>query len=168
MQTFLPFDDFELCAKVLDRQRLGKQRVECKQILRALHAGGGWKNHPAVKMWRGHSATLIRYYYAIVDEWIARGYKHNMVLDQVAFEAAKIETDLPYWLGIPVLHRSHRSMLVYKNPEHYTPIFERMGWDAAFSVLGGTGYWWPLPRADALLPVKAEIVSVNIDTEFAV
>lgn len=35
MQTFLPKPDFVESAKCLDRQRLGKQRVEAKQILLA-------------------------------------------------------------------------------------------------------------------------------------
>ena len=36
MQTFLPYADFPGSAKVLDRKRLGKQRVECCQILNTL------------------------------------------------------------------------------------------------------------------------------------
>lgn len=36
MQTFLPFDEFKRSAAVLDSKRLGKQRVECLQILSAL------------------------------------------------------------------------------------------------------------------------------------
>lgn len=36
MQTFLPYKDFAECARVLDDKRLGKQRVECLQILNAL------------------------------------------------------------------------------------------------------------------------------------
>lgn len=36
MQTFLPYPDFAECARVLDDKRLGKQRVECVDILRAM------------------------------------------------------------------------------------------------------------------------------------
>lgn len=36
MQTFLPYPSGVKSARVLDRQRLGKQRVECLQILAAL------------------------------------------------------------------------------------------------------------------------------------
>ncbi len=36
MQTFLPYPDFARSAAVLDPARLGKQRVETLQILRAL------------------------------------------------------------------------------------------------------------------------------------
>ena len=49
MQTFLPYPDFVASARCLDRRRLGKQRVEVLQLLRALLVpGSGWANHPAV------------------------------------------------------------------------------------------------------------------------
>lgn len=49
MQTFLPFPSFIESARVLDNKRLCKQRVECLQILKALHDPSyGWQNHPAV------------------------------------------------------------------------------------------------------------------------
>ena len=35
MQTFLPYDNFEESASVLDWKRLGKQRVEAMQIVNA-------------------------------------------------------------------------------------------------------------------------------------
>lgn len=56
MQTFLPYPDFELSARFLDRQRLGKQRVEAWQILNVLEElkipgrTPAWRNHPAVRM----------------------------------------------------------------------------------------------------------------------
>lgn len=54
MQTFLPYSSFKDSARVLDRQRLGKQRVENMQIITALlDPDYGWQNHPAVNMWRG-------------------------------------------------------------------------------------------------------------------
>lgn len=39
MQTFLPYADFAESAQCLDNKRLGKQRVECLQILNALARG---------------------------------------------------------------------------------------------------------------------------------
>lgn len=54
MQTFLPYPSFRESAKCLDNKRLGKQRVECIQIIKAINNPKyGWQNHPAVKMWRG-------------------------------------------------------------------------------------------------------------------
>jgi len=40
MQTFLPYPDFERSARALDLKRLGKQRVECIQVLRGLTRPG--------------------------------------------------------------------------------------------------------------------------------
>lgn len=39
MQTFLPYPIFTESAKCLDNKRLGKQRVECVQLLKALAQG---------------------------------------------------------------------------------------------------------------------------------
>ena len=36
MQTFLPYSNYPASARVLDNKRLGKQRVEVLQILKAL------------------------------------------------------------------------------------------------------------------------------------
>ena len=74
MQTYLPFPDFQQSAAVLDRVRLGKQRVEALQILRALVIPEyGWQSHPAVRMWMGYVPALTLYGLSMVDEWTARG-----------------------------------------------------------------------------------------------
>ena len=70
VNTFLPYADFEESAKALDYRRLGKQRVEALQILRAnLGMTKGWVNHPAAKMWKGHEITLCKYGIAMCMEW---------------------------------------------------------------------------------------------------
>jgi hypothetical protein len=51
MQTFLPYKDFDQCAKTLDNKRLNKQILESYQILKVLSnqsSSGAWRNHPAV------------------------------------------------------------------------------------------------------------------------
>jgi len=61
MQTFLPYPDFIDSVKALDYRRLGKQRVEARQILNILlenRKNGGWVNHPCTKMWRGYHDAL--------------------------------------------------------------------------------------------------------------
>lgn len=81
MQTFLPYPDFVASARCLDRLRLGKQRLEVLQILRAIrHDGvttGRWRNHPAIRMWVGFRPALALYGLVICDEWIRRGYRDN-------------------------------------------------------------------------------------------
>ena len=121
MQTFLPFSSFSQSAAILDRQRLGKQRVEAWQIYLSLtDETYGWQSHPAVKMWRGYEDSLLVYGLCIIDEWINRGYQDNMY-DR--FEAElMVVGDLgrePWWLGMPAFHESHRAMLYRKNPIYY-------------------------------------------------
>ena len=40
MQTFTPYSDFQASARALDNKRLGKQRVEVIQIVRAITVPG--------------------------------------------------------------------------------------------------------------------------------
>lgn len=99
MQVFLPYASFTHSVAVLDRARLGKQRVECGQLLSALRylktgekvpaeydvnigprgSNPGWINHPATKMWRGFESALALYMTLCVAEWAARGYKNSIV-----------------------------------------------------------------------------------------
>ena len=75
MQTFLPYEDFAASIAVLDTPRLGKQRVETLQILRALTLPEyGWRNHPAVRMWRGRIDALALYGLISVAQWRERGF----------------------------------------------------------------------------------------------
>ena len=76
MQTFVPENTLQNSVRVLDRQRLGKQRVETLQIMKALAGlSKGWTNHPATRMWRGHEYALLCYQHYTVEEWKRRGYK---------------------------------------------------------------------------------------------
>lgn len=123
MQTFLPYADFTATARSLDRQRLGKQRVETKQILNALtKTSGGWVNHPAVRMWRGHRTALAYYGLVICQEWRARGYKDSL-LPQFVVEIGEDYVDFPDWLHNEDLHRSHQSNLIRKLPTYYANQF---------------------------------------------
>lgn len=126
MQTFLPSADFSLSASLLDYRRLGKQRVECKQILLALDkTSGGWVNHPAVKMWRGHRASLAYYGFVMCSEWIARGYNDSLrpyFVDEYQ-RAAAVSHFQPDWLGDSAFHLSHQSNLVRKDAAFYAPLF---------------------------------------------
>lgn len=118
MQTFLPYPGFTDTARVLDYKRLGKQRVETWQIIRAL--GGhtkGWVNHPATRMWRGHTDALALYGTAICIEWVRRGYKDTLL--PRFMELRREDFVMPPWLGHSDFHLSHRSNLIRKDPEHY-------------------------------------------------
>lgn len=134
MQTFLTSPDFAESARALDRARLGKQRVEAWQILRALRGETrDWRNHPAVKMWRGYEAALCRYAIAVCDEWIGRGYRDSMRARFV--DAMPGVAYPPPWLT-PEFCRAHRSNLVRKMPEHYGAMWP--------DVPADLPYLWPV------------------------
>lgn len=135
MQTFVPYPDIYKSAIVLDRQRLGKQRVETFQLLRALsNESLGWRNHPAAKMWRGHESGLIAYGVAICAEWISRGYKDTCTEKILAFGKPE-DKNMPTWWGDDMVHSSHRANLLRKMPEYYG----QFGWIEDPS----TPYVWP-------------------------
>ena len=135
MQTFLPLANFRQSAACLDRQRLGKQRVEGYQILRTLLGiSDGWANHPATRMWRGFAPALWLYTFVVISEWQARGYANNIVLPVPP--DWQLPTPLPPWLGDERLHSSHRSNLLRKDPSHYG----QFGWADDPSAL----YHWPV------------------------
>jgi hypothetical protein len=137
MQTFLPHPDFRESALILDRRRLGKQRVEALQVLRGLTVPGyGWRRHPAVRMWAGYEEALVRYGLEICRVWREQGHQDSCAASLVAGLAAlrpsapvrdqaqlTADGDLPPWLGDPAFHRSHRSALVRKEPAVYAALF---------------------------------------------
>lgn len=141
MQTFLPYSDFEQSASVLDRQRLGKQRVETMQIMTALVDNRGWIHHPAVKMWTGHEEALLQYQDAICREWVARGYRDNVCWDQTVDIFGRMtrrsSLELPEWIGMDEFHIAHQSNLLRKDPEYYGPYFPGVPHDLE--------YVWPIP-----------------------
>jgi hypothetical protein len=139
MQTFLPYPDFEQCAKVLDLKRLGKQIIECRQILKAItNPDYGWQNHPAVNMWREDEDALVTYANAMNDEWAERrGRCHGAYLnmcDDIGWCFCGMKC-APSWLSNPLLHSSHRANLLRKDPEWYG----KFGWTEE----PAEGYWWP-------------------------
>lgn len=131
MNTFLAFPDFAESARVLDYRRLGKQRVECLQLLNALRGKSkGWVNHPACKMWRGYELALEAYKNACIREWVYRGYKNAMELSPTS------GYDFPPWLGDEAFHLSHQSNLLRKDFGHYSKYF--------VNVPSDLPYIWPV------------------------
>jgi len=140
MQTFLPYADYSKSAAVLDRARLGKQRVEVLQLVRVL-AGvtSGWSNHPAALMWSGHEAALVQYGLCVCREWRARGYKDN-VTERLEFWRMEYtgRAVKPVWFGSRRFHVAHRSNLLRKNPAHYRKYWPRLRDDLP--------YVWPVRK----------------------
>lgn len=148
MQTFLPYSIFSASAACLDRQRLGKQRVECKQLLQALGVPVGgplagkpssWRNHPAARIWAGFEPALAVYAVHVCLAWRARGYQDSLMPQFEAvlwnFQRDGVEHRVPPWLGDPDFHASHRSNLLRKDPVWYS----QFGWEEPDDL----PYVWP-------------------------
>lgn len=125
MQTFLPYASFKDSAKVLDKKRLGNQRVEASILIK-----GGWSKHPAYIMWVNYIDALKEYFNIISEEWVNRGYVHNM-----GFFDLPTVIDYPRWLGDERVHSSHRSALLFKYYEWYS----KFGWKETPEFK----YFWP-------------------------
>lgn len=137
MQTFLPYSNFKKSLSALDDKRLGKQRVEAFQILKALKAGPGaaWYNHPAVQMWKGYEELLKEYHNTCIKVWVSRGFENNM---EYAILTPTVDpVPIPWWLGVEKFHRAMRARLIHKNPVYYDMWPE----DEDFN---DSRYWWPV------------------------
>lgn len=147
MQTFLPVPSFSETASMLDRQRLGKQRLETYQILEILSGVSTlstMKNHPVVSMWKGSELILAQYGLSICQEWTGRGY-NDTTADRIGVlveDALRMRVwhpvhngRMPYWLGIEGFHISHQSNLIRKDPEHYQKYWP--------TIPPGLPYIWP-------------------------
>lgn len=129
MQTFLPYPDFIATAKCLDYRRLGKQRVEARQIYLALtQENYGWKNHPMVKFWKGYEDALLLYGLIICGEWKTRGYKDTMYEQFFKYLVENFSFSKKHWqpikypllIGNEKFHDTHKSNLLRKNKEYYS------------------------------------------------
>lgn len=142
VNTFLPYEDFKESAKALDYRRLGKQRVEVIQLLKAnMGMTKGWRNHPAAVMWRGYEPALALYGIYVCTEWTSRGYKDNCLIQIVDLRTESIRNgssqDMPPWLGVEAVHKSHQSNLLRKDSIFYG----QYNWDVDDSL----PYIWPTP-----------------------
>ena len=166
MQTFLPYPSFTRSLACLDNKRLGKQRVECKQILMALEFGPyqynanpgwvscsevvftaklgpyryrrtPWYNHPATKMWRGYESSLAAYGFLCCMEWRRRTFQDSLLLWFSSRFGENITIPHPSWIHNEAFHLSHQSNLVRKDPAHYRQFFP--------DVPDNLPYVWPTP-----------------------
>ena len=119
MQTFLPYPDFAASAAALDPKRLGKQRVEALQVLRALTwPTYGWKRHPAVRMWAGYTEGVAAYGLVACLEWISRGGA-DTVAGTIGVDLAAAATARPRAAGVDrrrARARQPPAALVRKDP----------------------------------------------------
>lgn len=139
--TFLPYADIEKSLMVLDKRRLGKQRVEAGQIIKALNKQTkGWVNHPATRMWEGYDFLLKHYYNESLRIWELRGGKNKLSqpISLTEEEQSRLESGAkPWWWGFEPFHESHKAALVRKDEVYYQGLLPG---DSPYLKLG---YVWP-------------------------
>jgi hypothetical protein len=147
MQTFVPFDNFEDSAAVLDNKRLNKQLLEGRQIYNILSSNktsGAWVNHPAVRMWKGYDNALFEYLRVIKDECLYRNIQTeknwNALTEMHEWNWHRGDSIvMPHWWGDERVHQSHRNNLYRKGPDHYAEFVN----DEFISCCDRCSYWWP-------------------------
>jgi hypothetical protein len=154
MQTFITDHNMAVSASNLDDKRLGKQRVEALQIFECLMVKETrWKNHPAVKMWKGYDGFLLNNYIkSILFEWeYNRKFrnekcrnKYNYYVEEYYIKVHERNKWIPinqmnfvkpYWITDEFIE-AHRSNLIRKDPGHYRPLFP--------NIKEGLEYIWPV------------------------
>ena len=139
MQTFLPLPDYLESMRCLDKSRLGNQVWrEGLTLIR-----GGWKHHPARKMWMGYEYQLGLYLIAGWKILLERGKEYVELRKKIEIEMEKHpDTGVPPWLGDDRLHASHRRALLFKNFEWY----KQFNWKELPDIPNKDGklnYYWP-------------------------
>ena len=130
MQTFLPHSTFINCAKALDNKRLNKQILEGYQILNVnsgMSKTGGWRNHPAVLMWKGHEGNLLTYIQDMITEAKLRGINtegnESNINSLVTKVGSRWNYEAPTWMfdNIKLMRviTTHRFNLFKKDPLYY-------------------------------------------------
>lgn len=152
INTFLPYPSFKQSAECLDKKRCFKQVVEARQILTALEfkrkqeghpssekTSRGWVNHPATLMWEGYEEALSIYYNTFYNVCVKKWNIQFEKCQKIIFDNIEVVWKYPKWLGIPLLHASHRGRLLDKKLEHYS----QFGWEEE-AIPESVGYWWPV------------------------
>lgn len=117
MQVFIIGTALET-AMILDRKRLNKQIIECRQILDALNGATAWSNHPCVLQYKGHEEWLREYLDCLV------GYKNNDLVQ--AFVAEQwCHITRPKWHTTEYFDQMKRRL--FKKDEKHYKMWERLG-----------------------------------------
>lgn len=159
VNTFIVSSDIYESMETLDFKRLGKTRLEAKQIINVLEneLNGGWSKHPATLSFVGYIDALKAYYNICVQEWISRGYKNTMKLydvDESRFSARffdketkefskKTKYSYPKFVSFEPYLLAHKAALFRKDNEYYKDF------EVPEEYLE-RGYLWPCNYSDEI------------------
>lgn len=125
MLTLMPSIGFFKSLRQLDDDRLSKQRQDALSALQLLLGPKQKTRHIIMDMWDGYEYVLGVYGMSACSEWQnKRGHR-----DRIAFEIHALldgfprEYEMPPWMDDLDFHRSHRSYLIRKQPDHYEELW---------------------------------------------
>lgn len=156
--TFVPFFDIAKTYNVLDVKRRNKQITECIEIISAIELNkAGYKNHPALLMWKDNVDALKVYYNIMLRLWRKDGGKGTRVL----YNLDEDSVEWPWWWNWEVLALSHKLSLLRKS-KLYTLESLELTYEEA-RLKNTCGYIWPsrigcvknLPIEDLCDPIGA-------------
>jgi hypothetical protein len=89
-------------------------------------------------MWDGYHAALANYGIAVCNVWTSHDYRDTCAAQMRALvsDHDRMGFTNPPWLKDPAVHRSHRSNLIRKLPDHYRPLWP--------DVPDDLPYLWPV------------------------
>ena len=120
MQVFVPYVEPYFVAQSLDKRRLNKQVLECRQIIKAINGeSDAWKNHPVVKMYKNHMIWLI-FYTMCLDAYRKGHLKEARRYNTVAHIYA------PSFIKDWRVTSHHRARLYTKDPEYYRNVWPHL------------------------------------------
>ena len=146
VNTFIVSTNLKKNFKILDRRRLGKQRLECLQIINALEGTStGYINHSATKAFYSENKKELKnnikalkiYYNYCLREWIKRGYKNSMEfytiykdIDKDTYEEYTSYNNrregivyMPWFFSYRPFILSHQASLLRKEKDYYKEYF---------------------------------------------
>jgi len=137
----MPYKDFRMSARCLDKKRLFKQVVEARQILATngitVYKNDGTtykpshRNHPCVKMWYGYDNALMQYHNEFLNVCLSKGIQTDIKHFDISGEIV-----LPPWMSDDRIYRSHKSNLLKKDHDFYG----HYGWDVPTDIEYVWGY----------------------------
>lgn len=139
MQIFMPHPDYEETAWTLypgHPGHLGNQFYrEGRTIL-----FGGWRNHPASKMWYNYRHSLCDYLVELYRVLKKRGIgDYRKYYKEIrTFQKTLNDNGEPKWLGNQEVHDSHKSNLLRKDIEKGWNWYNKFGWE----VPNNLSYVW--------------------------
>lgn len=121
--TLMPYIGFFKSVQSLDDARASRQRQDALKILKGLMSDPAVPYHISQAGWSGYEYTLGVYGMSACSNWQQkRGHRDNLAFQiHQILEGVPHDLDMPPWMGDLNIHRSHRSYLIRRLPEHYLP-----------------------------------------------